>query len=1102
MLKRYLFALLSTCLVVPVWAEWNEESPELEVSDSIVVEVNDTIEVDLNNDPEWYVPPISREVNLVPRRAVAASACLVDSVRTFDIDSVLTEVTWYNYDKAGRITCTTVWSCNPDGSRVGKSKEEAAFDAYGTQVLSATYDWDNTTNDWHGLSRTEDVFNENGKLESQTIYEWVNNDWLDMTLYTYQYDAANREIEFLTYTRAANDQLELSKGRIHEYNAAGKTTLDIQYSAYTNDEPTAGTKSVYDFDAKGNQILKEYYSSYNNGDWVGSTREVWEFIDNTTLKTYYEKKIWSNGTWVNNAKETWTYYNNTASKVILHETFSGSNDTWVLTLQENKGFNSDGNNTSIENYSYTNGVAKGTQKKDFLYSGKSQIGNITYTWKNDAWVKNVWTVADKVSVPNESCKYNWSTAVDDWVGTGSRTLSYLNTNPTEVIAQTWSTTDADWVNATKKTTKSSGGKTTQEASFTWDTDHWVGTARSDWTYNAKGLNDTIKTYTPSGTDWIYSKRTVKTYNAAGTEIMTHTANWDGTLSKWVLESMTRKDIVSKSDASGRQELTASWHCGADSIWKGQQYDSTSYTTSGKILYKIHSEAWSNNDWVPKYKIEYKYDDAEQLLIQQQFDWISNAWQGHYRDEYGYDEAGRTISYATYNSWNIADKKWVGLSKTETQYDSHGNITGTLSYSWKNNDWLPSLRNTNTFDDKNRLIEKLVESFANGVWVNMQKNTKVYVGNTLTKDNTYNWVNNDWVFRSRNESFYDNDAQAKLRREITGMWTNGVMQSFSDNLYFYSCDLFTVQFKNYDGTLLSSIEIENGKIPEYTGTPTKPENAQYTYTFKGWDPVVQKVTGNAVYTADFDSIVKHYLIVFKDKDGKIIDGRNWDYGTTPTCAEPTKPATAKYTYSFKEWIPAVEAVTQEATYIADLDSVVNQYTVAFLGYDDAELQSSLWNYGATPSFDGDVPVKAKTDQYTYSFKGWDKAIVEVIGDATYKAELDSVVNKYTVHFVDEDELTELFAVTLDYGDTPVYGGETPTKPEDDHFTYAFKDWSPEIEPVTAEATYKAEFTATPKVPTAVGNVQTDDVARKMLINGTLYITREGNIYTISGQKVNR
>ena len=183
MFKRYLISLLSVCLFLPVWAESDAESYEVEGADTIMVEVNE--------DPEWYVPPITSEMNRAPRRAVAASTCPVDSVRTFDTDSILTEVTRYDYDKAGRVICTTIWICNADGSRVGKSKTEAVYDAAGTQVLSATYDWDVTKNDWKGLSRIEDVFNEKGKQESRTEYDWVNNDWLYKTAKTYAYDASD-----------------------------------------------------------------------------------------------------------------------------------------------------------------------------------------------------------------------------------------------------------------------------------------------------------------------------------------------------------------------------------------------------------------------------------------------------------------------------------------------------------------------------------------------------------------------------------------------------------------------------------------------------------------------------------------------------------------------------------------------------------------------------------------------------------------------------------------------------------------------------------------------------------------------------------------------
>ena len=48
----------------------------------------------------------------------------------------------------------------------------------------------------------------------------------------------------------------------------------------------------------------------------------------------------------------------------------------------------------------------------------------------------------------------------------------------------------------------------------------------------------------------------------------------------------------------------------------------------------------------------------------------------------------------------------------------------------------------------------------------------------------------------------------------------------------------------------------------------------------------------------------------------------------------------------------------------------------------------------------------------------------------------------------------------YGDIPEFKGDVPKKPSDDKYTYAFAGWTPEIVPVTANATYTAFYEATP------------------------------------------
>ena len=141
--------------------------------------------------------------------------------------------------------------------------------------------------------------------------------------------------------------------------------------------------------------------------------------------------------------------------------------------------------------------------------------------------------------------------------------------------------------------------------------------------------------------------------------------------------------------------------------------------------------------------------------------------------------------------------------------------------------------------------------------------------------------------------------------------------------------------------------------------------------------------------------------------------------------PTKAKTAQYTYSFKGWDKDIVSVTKAATYKAVFTSEVNKYTVKFINEDGTVLQTESLAYGSMPEYKGETPTKAKTAQYTYSFKGWDKDIVSVNGDAEYKAVFTSKVNKYTIKFVNEDG-TVLQTESLAYGTMPEYKGVTPTK----------------------------------------------------------------------------
>ena len=72
----------------------------------------------------------------------------------------------------------------------------------------------------------------------------------------------------------------------------------------------------------------------------------------------------------------------------------------------------------------------------------------------------------------------------------------------------------------------------------------------------------------------------------------------------------------------------------------------------------------------------------------------------------------------------------------------------------------------------------------------------------------------------------------------------------------------------------------------------------------------------------------------------------------------------------------------------------------------------------------------------------------------------IIIGYTVTWLNYDN-SELGTTNVQYGSTPTYNGEPPTKPEDANNTYTFAGWTPALAPATDNASYKAEFTASPK-----------------------------------------
>ena len=148
------------------------------------------------------------------------------------------------------------------------------------------------------------------------------------------------------------------------------------------------------------------------------------------------------------------------------------------------------------------------------------------------------------------------------------------------------------------------------------------------------------------------------------------------------------------------------------------------------------------------------------------------------------------------------------------------------------------------------------------------------------------------------------------------------------------------------------------MPTYNGaTPVRAGEGQYVFSFRGWSPDIVIATADADYIAQYDTTA-YYTIRFLNWDGTVLQSGLLKEGSIPAYngETPTREENETYTYTFKEWEPSIAAVTTNADYTAQYDSVAIQYyTIRFLNWDGTVLQSERLREGTYPEYKGETPI---------------------------------------------------------------------------------------------------------------------------------------------------
>ena len=162
--------------------------------------------------------------------------------------------------------------------------------------------------------------------------------------------------------------------------------------------------------------------------------------------------------------------------------------------------------------------------------------------------------------------------------------------------------------------------------------------------------------------------------------------------------------------------------------------------------------------------------------------------------------------------------------------------------------------------------------------------------------------------------------------------------------------------------------------------------------------------NVDVTVAFSMI--QYTVTFVDEDGTVLKAATqYGYGTAAEAiekpADPTREATAQYTYTFTGWTPEIAEVTEDATYTATYSRTARIYTITF----DTDGGSTI--EAITQAYDTPITAPANPTKEDLIFAKWEPAL-----PATMPAENLTVKAVYVSEYGTPDFTLPAFLKTVE------------------------------------------------------------------------------------------
>lgn len=298
-------------------------------------------------------------------------------------------------------------------------------------------------------------------------------------------------------------------------------------------------------------------------------------------------------------------------------------------------------------------------------------------------------------------------------------------------------------------------------------------------------------------------------------------------------------LMSEANAAPTQKLDSAILNDQKHIY---QYDSIGRLVSEQDFLFIPTV----EEWNTVSKIEYSYDQNNNLVADHSYQWGFNRWEEIYRTEYlfnnnrlstqnsyrydtetndwilsttiknQYDEAGNIISFTTSNwysdlirskvetaysnglktqitttTWDNDTEKWTNTKKEEFVYNNQSSLISNTTYTWDHNDdaWINEEKTENNYNE-DELLVKSTESR----WSYNEKRWK------LTKSNEYSYDENgnisELVYKEeygepqQRKTTYEYYTDQSLKTELVYIWDNNEWVNGTKTELTYSGEITT------------------------------------------------------------------------------------------------------------------------------------------------------------------------------------------------------------------------------------------------------------------------------------------------------------------------